>query len=218
MKITKLVAGKKNPQKINVYIDDKYAFNIDALEIASNKLYTDKEITKEEINKLKASSDTAKLYEYCLRVLNIRPRSESELRFMIKRITARWNKTYSAEKIDSTISKLKDKKYLDDEAFAKWWIESRTEFKPRGKYALRQELRIKGIDRELIEDSIKKYYPEENEEEYIYKLALKKYKLLEKEEENKRKQKTLAYLLRKGFEYDKIASVLTKLENEQNKK
>ncbi|MCA9382699.1 RecX family transcriptional regulator, partial [Candidatus Dojkabacteria bacterium] len=70
----------------------------------------------------------------------------------------------------------------------------------------------------LIEDSIKKYYPEENEEEYIYKLALKKYKLLEKEEENKRKQKTLAYLLRKGFEYDKIASVLTKLENEQNKK
>lgn len=216
MQITKLEAGKKNPQKINVYIDDKFAFNIDALEIANAKLLVGKELTKDNVRNFKSISSTAKLYEYCLKLISRRPRSESEVRFKIYYISKKWSKEYSEETIESIIDKLKKHSYLNDEIFAQWWIENRTQFRPKGKYALKQELKQKGVSNEIIDQALDDFYPSENEEDMIYKLASKKYKLLEKEEENKRRQKTLAYLLRKGFDYDKIVIVLGKLNDKES--
>lgn len=215
MKITKLEKGKKNPQKINVYVDEKYSFNIDELEVSNLKLFAGKEITKAELKDFKSTSSFSKLYEYCLNLINRRPRSEAEIRLKINFISKKWSKEYSQEEIEEIIKKLQDKNYLNDEAFAQWWIENRTRFRPKGKYALKQELKQKGISNEVIEQAIADFYPTENEEEIIYKLAEKKYKLLEKEEKYKRKQKTLAFLLRKGFDYDKIVIVISKLNDKE---
>ena len=40
---------------------------------------------------------------------------------------------------------------LDDEAFARTWVESRDRARPRGERAIREELRLKGIDRETVD-------------------------------------------------------------------
>ncbi len=40
---------------------------------------------------------------------------------------------------------------LDDEVFARSWVESRDRARPRGERAIREELRTKGIDRETID-------------------------------------------------------------------
>jgi SOS response regulatory protein OraA/RecX len=40
---------------------------------------------------------------------------------------------------------------LDDEAFARSWVESRDRARPRGERAIRDELRLKGIDRAVID-------------------------------------------------------------------
>ena len=41
---------------------------------------------------------------------------------------------------------------LDDEAFARAWVESRDRARPRGERAIREELRLKGVDRTVIDD------------------------------------------------------------------
>jgi regulatory protein len=39
---------------------------------------------------------------------------------------------------------------LDDEAFARAWVESRDRARPRGERALADELRVRGVDRAVI--------------------------------------------------------------------
>jgi regulatory protein len=58
---------------------------------------------------------------------------------------------YRAELIDGAISRLTDLGMLDDEAFARAWVESRDRARPRGERALRDELRLKGIDPVVVD-------------------------------------------------------------------
>lgn len=41
---------------------------------------------------------------------------------------------------------------LDDEAFARAWVESRDRARPRGERAIREELRLKGVDRGVVDE------------------------------------------------------------------
>ena len=76
---------------------------------------------------------------YCLRLLSLRSRSESELEFRLK------SKGYSDTSRRRILNLLKDNGLVDDFEFARQWIESRLRTNPRGKRALRQELAKKGV-------------------------------------------------------------------------
>ncbi|HVL52687.1 MAG TPA: regulatory protein RecX [Vitreimonas sp.] len=78
------------------------------------------------------------------RFLEARARSVGEVR---RRLT---QAGYRPELIDGAISRLTELGVLDDEAFARSWIESRDRARPRGESALRQELALKGVAREVI--------------------------------------------------------------------
>jgi regulatory protein len=49
--------------------------------------------------------------------------------------------------VDGAIERMTELGMLDDEAFARAWVESRDRARPRGERAIREELRLKGIDR-----------------------------------------------------------------------
>ena len=79
----------------------------------------------------------------------------------------------------AVLEKLRQKKYLDDYAFSAWWIENRSQFRPRGKRALEQELYQKGIKAPVIKQVLLNEFPTEKEEELAGSLAkkqVKKYK------------------------------------------
>jgi regulatory protein len=82
------------------------------------------------------------------RFLEARARSVGEVR---RRLT---QAGYRAELVEGAIRRLADLGMLDDEAFAQAWVESRDRSSPRGERALRQELALKGIDRETIEAAL----------------------------------------------------------------
>jgi regulatory protein len=81
-----------------------------------------------------------------LRFLEARSRSIAEVR---RRLAVAG---YRSDLIESTIARLVELGVLDDEMFARAWIESRDRARPRGERALRQELALKGIDRALVDD------------------------------------------------------------------
>ena len=59
---------------------------------------------------------------------------------------------YRAALVDEVVVRLTDLRYLDDEAFARAWVESRDRARPRGEHALRRELQLKGVDRALVDE------------------------------------------------------------------
>lgn len=88
--------------------------------------------------------DAAVVLEAALRFLETRPRSVAEVRRRL--LTA----GYQASLVDGAIARLLDLALLDDEGFARAWVESRDRAHPRGQRALRQELAMKGVARETI--------------------------------------------------------------------
>jgi regulatory protein len=92
-----------------------------------------------------AVDDPAVVLEAAARFLEVRSRSVSEVR---RRLSGAG---YRSELIDGAIARMTELGMLDDETFARAWVESRDRARPRGERAIREELRLKGIDREVAE-------------------------------------------------------------------
>jgi regulatory protein len=92
-----------------------------------------------------AIDDPAVVLEAAARFLEVRSRSVSEVRRRLG------GAGYRAELVDGAIARMTELGMLDDEAFARTWVESRDRARPRGERAIREELRLKGIDRETVD-------------------------------------------------------------------
>jgi regulatory protein len=90
-------------------------------------------------------TDPAEVLETAARFLEARPRSVAEVRRKLTRLG------YKPELVAAALDRLGELGLLDDDAFARWWVESRDRAKPRGEHALRLELGLKGVDRTVID-------------------------------------------------------------------
>jgi regulatory protein len=91
-----------------------------------------------------AVDDPAVVLEAAARFLEARARSIGEVR---RRLTSAG---YRADLVEGAITRMTELGMLDDEAFAKAWVESRDRARPRGERALADELRLRGVDRTVI--------------------------------------------------------------------
>jgi len=89
--------------------------------------------------------DPQVVLEAAARFLEARQRSVAEVRRRLR------SAGYRADLVDGAIERLLELGILDDEAFARAWVESRDRARPRGERAIREELRVKGIDRSTID-------------------------------------------------------------------
>lgn len=134
-------------------------------------------------------------------LLKFRLRSESELYERLK------NKKFVEEIIKQTLLFLKDKGFIDDSLFAKAWIESRMK-KPLGLRRIRQELNLKGIDKEIINSQISAIKKNYSEADIVKKIAKARFSKLNNIEPRSAKRRVYAYLLRRGFSPEIIIDVL----------
>ncbi|RJQ36033.1 hypothetical protein C4559_05525 [Candidatus Microgenomates bacterium] len=156
-----------------------------------------------------------KYYNYSLRYLTIRSRSEKEIRDYLKK------KKVSPETIEKITSKLKEHNFINDEEFAKWWIGQRISFKQRAFKVIKIELQQKGITSEIIEDQISiRQLADKNQKQdlgmaqEIVQKKISKYKNFPKQEIY---QKLGRVLSQKGFNWDVIKqSIDEALKGEYN--
>jgi regulatory protein len=92
-----------------------------------------------------ATDDPAVVLEAAARFLEARSRSVQEVR---RRLTGTG---YRVDLVDGAIERMLELGMLDDEAFARAWLESRDRARPRGERAIRAELGLKGVDRASID-------------------------------------------------------------------
>jgi regulatory protein len=136
-------------------------------------------------------------------LLKFRLRSEKEVRDRLKK------KKFDAETIEDTVSFLKEKAFIDDEQFARAWIRSRVK-KPLGIRRLKVELRLKGIDKAIIDAGINELKSDYSEEDVVKSIAKNRLSRLKGIDQQKAKKRVYAYLLRRGFSPESIIEVLNK--------
>lgn len=103
-------------------------------------------VTHQERRERRAAvNDPAVVLEAAARFLEVRARSVAEVR---RRLTSIG---YQPDLVEGAITRLLDLGLLDDEAFARSWVESRDRARPRGERAIRQELGLKGVDRITVD-------------------------------------------------------------------
>ncbi len=203
--ITRLVAGKKNPSRVKVYIDGRFAFALSIDEVVKSHLKLNQDITDTEIEILKVSDNENKVYGKILNFLSFRPRSVKEVRNRLHLYDVK-----DVIKQNLLIEKLKSRGYLDDLAFAKWFIESRNTHKLHSPRFIRYELSAKGIGKNVLDQVMSQVL---SPEVTIIRLLTKKLgnnRPLFGEE----RQKVTTYLARQGFAWDKIAEVVKTWESE----
>lgn len=196
MKITNIKNQVKRVDRYSIYIDGKYTFSLSELELLNLGLRINQEISQKELEGLQDAARLDKGYDRALNYISIRRRSKWEIEQYLKR------KDYEPEIIEKIIDRLTTRNYVDDEAFAKAWVENRRLLKSTSKRRLQQELRQKRISDNIIHQALSE--DETDERQVLRGLIERK----QKQTKYQDRLKLMQYLSRQGYNYEDIKSVL----------
>lgn len=196
MKITAIKQQVKNPERVSIFIDDKYEFSLSLDELLKEKLKNGDELSTADIKRLKKLSADGKLRARALEWLLNRPHSEREFRDYL------YPKKAEPEQINSLVEEFTKRGYLDNAKFAVWFIELQAR---RGKSdrAIRSELFKKGISRELVEEVLSDGAGDEAAR--LKEIIAKKSRLLRYQ---KNPEKLAKYLTSQGFSWSEVKEQL----------
>ncbi len=196
--ITNLKTGVKNPNRVNVYVNDEYVFSLDVTQVVDLKVKVGKEISEEDLQNYKNESEYGKLYQRALEWVLIRPRSKKELYDYLYRKRVQGNHVANDSGLfERIVERLVLKGYVDDERFAEWYVENRFVKKGVSQKRLRMELIKKGITSEVIDEVL----ANRNDEDEIKKIISRKRAKYDD-------QKLMAYLCSQGFKYDTVRKLV----------
>jgi regulatory protein len=202
--VTAIKVQKRNKDRVNIYLDGEYAFSLKMIVAASLK--RGDYLSDEEIKGLQMQDSFQKAHDRALNFLAYRPRSSAEVSRYLK------EKGVPLEVSEEVLQRLSAARLLDDVAFARYWVENRETFKPRGRRLLRQELRQKGVDDELIAEALS----EVDEEESAYQAALKQASKYTRLDDGLFRQRMHNFLRRRGFTYEVIRETISRLLHQRS--
>ena len=148
MKITALEPQVTNPERINVFVDGRFLLGVNASVVFQMGLELEQELQPVQLEELRSEAALQQAVDRAYNYLSYRPHSREEVRRYLRR------KETPPAIIDAALARLEQLDLVNDHAFASFWVESREQFSPRGARALKNELRMKGVEREVVEELI----------------------------------------------------------------
>ena len=228
MKITGITVQVKTPSRVNVNVDGKYRFSLDVFQVGELGVRVGREYSETELVELETESQFGKLYTRALEYTMLRPHSAKEIRdYLYRKTLTKKSLKRSAPRLrgrpphepgtdtrpnlveipgvskeiaDRVYERLVEKKYIDDEKFARFWVEHRNIAKGTSLRKLTAELRAKGLDAAVIEQALSAS-GRSNADELAKIIAKKRARYADD-------QKFMQYLARQGFGYDDIKQAL----------
>jgi len=212
LKITSISLQVRDKNRVNVSVNGKYRFSLDYTQIADLGVKVGNEYTEAQLTDLENESQFGKLYMRALEYSLMRPHSQYELtQYLYRKTRDTLTKTGSIKKgvskelTERVFDRIIEKGYVNDEAFARYWIENRQLRKGISKRKLQAELASKGVNRSIVESLLSE--TERSDEDEILKIIEKKASRYDDE------QKLIAYLARQGFSYDDIKQAIADSKN-----
>lgn len=206
MKITAIEPVKGKKKQYSLYVDGEIFINVHVNTLEQAGIYKGKIVNQAQLDRLAESDSLHKAREYAELLLSYRPRSRGELYKRLNR------KEYPEDIIEKVLDVLEKKGELSDKKFACWWINQRRRGRPKGDFAIRQELRNKGVKDRVIDrafDEIDSNNPVDRVQ-LAWKAVrpmLEKYKNLPKK---KARRRLKSLLKRRGFSWEVSKKVVRK--------
>lgn len=192
-RITDIKSLSKRSSRYKIYLDNELFGEIDEVSIKKYGIRVGMEIEEKLLKKLVSEDEIAKAKSYAFHLLTQRSYSCKGMTDKLKR------KGFSEETIKTTIETLEKLGYIKDEEFARNWVESRKRLKPKGKFALRNELYRKGIDKTTV-DCVLAEIDESEERKMARRAAEKRVKRYRKLDSEVAKRRLFNFLCQRGFE------------------
>lgn len=186
-------------------MDGKFGFGLDLESFVKLGLKAEQELTEDEIAEILKKAEFQKTYDKILRFASLRPRSEKEFESWFRK-----HKVHTSLHA-KLFGKLKRLDFLNDTKFAVWWVDQRLRFKFKSKRELIAELRIKGINKNIIDDVL--YDVKIDEVKMAKKLIEKKKYRWDKLEGFEARKKMSAFLARKGYGWDVVKEAIKARED-----
>lgn len=210
MKITSLEKQKKS-DRISVFIDGKFSFGITKDALFDYELFVGKDLTEEEINKIKDTDKKAQAFAYILYQLGFCSRTEKEI---IQKMN---KKGIEEDAQEYALKKAKQYGYIDDSQYCENFINQHKNMSGWGEKKIYAALIQKGINSKLAKEKLQELYSEDESLEIALNCAQKKLVILQKRETNKQKirQKLYAFLVSRGYSYEIIQNVLSRIKEKE---
>ena len=202
--ITEISAQKRNRRRVNISLNGSYAFSLDRLTAAW--LQVGRELSDTEIEKLQLSDEVEVGFNQALNLLSFRNRSVLEMTRYLE------GKGYAPATLQAVLARLEEEGLLNDNRFAKEWIENRNTFRPRSQSQLEAELRFKGLSKSAIDSAL----TESGQDDATLAMAAarKQVRRYHSPDYETYRKKLGNALLRRGFSYATVNETLRTLWDE----
>ena len=198
MKITALEPQANNAERMNLYVDGHFLLGVNATVVLQMGLKLEQELSPAQLEQLRSEEALQQAVERNYNFLSYRPRSREEVRRYLRR------KQTAPEIIDAALERLDRLELVNDHEFASFWAENREQYSPRGARAIKNELRMKGVNREVVDELISN----EKDEEFALRAGRKKaLSLLHNPAMDFMTFRTRlgSFLQRRGFDYEIVS-------------
>jgi len=202
--ISEVSVQKKDLDRCSIYLDGKFAFGLHMGVVLEAGLRKGSQLSEADCLDLAEKDLYHKALKRCMDYIAYRPRSLHEIRTRLSDLNA------SQEIAAQIEARLKELGYVNDDDFARRWVESRVRSKGYGPKRLQNELRKKGIAADLARKVVDDACPADMVEVQLSQQmnqALKRYR--NERDEQKKRQKIVGFLNRRGFE---IGGILNELD------
>ncbi len=215
--ITKMTAGVKYPERVNIFLDGQFAFSLDLAQVVDYKLKIGQTIEAARRAELERAAEFNRYYQLALQKALGRPHSEAEMRRylnkktrtsykMIRRPSGEYHKKtlpgMHPDLVELILDRLKAKNYLSDARFVEFLAGSRKVAKGVSRRRLEQELRQKGVDPAAAAELLAAHDEAAALEQLLTSKAAKY---------AGQPEKLFRYLVAQGFNYSDIKAALGSL-------
>jgi len=199
MEITNISSSSRRDNRYNVFVNHKFSFSLSGDQLLETKLVVGEQVDKARLGVLKKQASENKLYALSLRYASMRRRSLWEVETYL---TRKGSPTLLTQSILNKLSKVG---LIDDEVFARAWIENRHLLRPTSRRRLVQELKQKRISQAIIDKILSEAVADSVDLQKLIKQKQTQPKYADR-------LKLMQYLARQGFNYDDIKSALSEID------
>lgn len=195
----------KSKEVFEVVFEDETRLLLNYNIFEKYKVSVDMDFSENEILEMKYFSDIERAKSRAINYISGKLKTKYEVRLKLK------ENGFAEDVIDEVLDILEKEEYLNDKVYCEIFIEDKKKLNGYGKNKIKSLLIQKGISKSIFEDFLNEF---EYDEEFdnALKMGIKKLKLLSNEEDNfKKKQKIINYLVYRGFGFDVINDVLKEI-------
>ncbi|MBO7187004.1 MAG: RecX family transcriptional regulator [Clostridia bacterium] len=201
--ITEISVQKKNKNRSNIYLDNEFYCGLENITVVQFRLTVGTEISKDTLENAQFESEKEQALTKAVGYISRAQKSKRQIKdYLI-------NKGYLEKVVNYSIDKLIEYGYIDDLEYCKSFI--RAHKNSKGKKAIERDLKLKGIDFNLVEKALDEELNSQNDA--VITIAERYMRNREKNKENF--AKLYRYILSKGFDYEQASLAVAHFKGDE---